>query len=633
MGFCGLFSDGYECRMMVLGKAMIPAKALSLCTALLLAAALCLAQQPAPPPADHPPIQTPDRRAELSRLTEQFSTGPVEAAPVPRNNFIDEHIFSKIEKEGVPHAPLADDATFFRRLYLDLTGRLPDAAAAQAFVASTEPGKRDKLIDQLVGSEEWRERWTYWLLDLWRSSQNRIGVAGRNLFHEYVYDALQYGQPFDEMVREMLTSEARSNWYVGPASYLVRWVVFADSCVETAHEDSADDMAVYTFRHFLGINLQCVSCHDGAAHLEKMNAWLTARKRDEFYAQAAFFGKTRVLRRVELRNTQDEYLIDDKERDGYSAAAKSYVRVHRAGEGKVEPRFILGGEQPAPGKPLRAELARILTSHRQFARATVNRFWAELVGVGIVDPVDEFDLSRLDPKDVPPGWTAQPTHPELLEALAEDFERSGYNLQHLMKMITKSSTYQLSSRFPGEWKPEYARLFARKLVRRLPAEQVYDSIVKATGVVTEIQIPRTDKTVQYLVQTRGPYDARASRSLDRQFRKDIQFFLESFGQANREYNEPSREGSIIQAALMMNSALVKDRAKPVPGSFLAGLLQQQDVPDEEFARRLFWRFLTRDPDAAERDQALTLLAERGRKDGGEDLQWVLMNKVEFLFNY
>jgi hypothetical protein len=202
-----------------------------------------------------------------------------------------------------------------------------------------------------------------------------------------------------------------------------------------------------------------------------------------------------------------------------------------------------------------------------------------------------------------------------------------------MKMITKSSTYQLSSRFPGEWKPEYARLFARKLVRRLPAEQVYDSIVKATGVVTEIQIPRTDKTVQYLVQTRGPYDARASRSLDRQFRKDIQFFLESFGQANREYNEPSREGSIIQAALMMNSALVKDRAKPVPGSFLAGLLQQQDVPDEEFARRLFWRFLTRDPDAAERDQALTLLAERGRKDGGEDLQWVLMNKVEFLFNY
>jgi hypothetical protein len=610
-------------------------RALARPLALLVAPSLCFAQQPAPepPPLDHPPIETPDRREQLSRLTEQFSAGPVEAAPVPRNNFIDEHIFSKIEREAAPHAPLAGDATFYRRLHLDLTGRLPDAEAAQAFAASTDPGKREKIIDQLVGSEEWRERWTYWLLDLWRSSQNRIGVPGRNLFHDYVYDALQYGQPFDEMVREMLTSEARSNWYVGPASYLVRWVVFADSCVETAHEDSADDMAVYAFRHFMGINLQCVSCHDGAKHLEKMNVWLTERKRDEFYAQAAFFGNTRVLRRVELRNTQDEYLIDDKERDGYSAAAKSFVRVARTGEGKVGPRFILGGEEPRPGKPLREELARILTSHRQFARATVNRFWAELVGVGIVDPVDEFDLARMDPDSLPEGWTAQPTHPELLEALAEDFERSGYDLQHLMKTITKSSTYQLSSRFPAEWKPEYARLFARKLVRRLPAEQVYDSIVKATGVVTEIQIPRTDKRVQYLVQTRGPFDARASRSVDRQFRKDIQFFLESFGQANREYNEPSRDGSIIQAALMMNSALVKDRAKPVPGSYLANLLQEQEVSDEEFASRLFWRFLTRNPDPAEKDQALTLLAERGRKDGGEDLQWVLMNKVEFLFNY
>jgi hypothetical protein len=615
------------------------ARALSLPLALLALALFAFAQQgrepsAQPPPADHPPLPSTDRREELSRLTEQFSAGgAVEAAPVPRRNFIDDFIFSKIERDGVPHAPLADDATFFRRVHLDLTGRLPDAEQAQAFAASGDPGKRDKVIDQLVGGEEWRERWTYWFLDLWRASQNRVGVPGRNLFHDYIYDALQYGQPFDEMVREMLTSEARSNWYVGPASYLVRWVVFADSCVDTAHEDSADDMTVYTFRHFMGLNLQCISCHAGAAHLEKMNVWLTARQREEFWAQAAFFGNTRVLRRVELRNTQDEYLIDDKERNGYSGAAKSFVRVQRAGEGMVEPRFILGGEQPRPGEPLRGELARILTSHPQFARATVNRFWAELVGVGIVDPVDEFDLARQDPRSVPQGWEVQPTHPELLAALAEDFEKSRYDLRHLMKTIVQSSTYQLSSRFPGEWKPGYARNFARKLVRRLPAEQVYDAIVKATDLATEIQIPRTDRRVKYLVQTRGPYDARAARNLDPQFRKDIQFFLESFGQANREYNEPSREGSIIQAALMMNSALVKDRARPQPGSYLARLLAEEGVSDEQFVTRLFWRFLSRPPEPAEKDESLTLLAARGRKDGGEDLQWILMNKVEFLFNY
>jgi hypothetical protein len=626
--------------MKTLGQAMTAfARALSLPLALLALALPAFAQQNQPPaaqpaPGDHPPIQKADRRAELSKLTEEFAAGsPAQAAPVPRKNFIDEFIFSKMERDGVPHAPLADDAAFLRRVYFDLTGRPPDAEQARAFVDSDEAGKRDKVIDELIGSEEWRERWTYWLLDLWRASENRVGVPGRNLFHEYIYDALQYGQPFDETVREMLTSEARSNWYVGPASYLVRWVVFADSCVETAHEDSADDMTVNTFKHFMGINLQCVSCHAGAAHLEKINVWLTARKREEFWAQAAFFGNTRVLRRVELRNTQDEYLIDDKEREGYSAAAKSYVRVHRAGEGMVEPRFILNGERPQPGKPLRAELARILTSHPQFARATVNRFWAELVGVGIVDPVDEFDLSRLDPKNVPEGWGVQPTHPELLEALADDFRKSGYDLKRLMKTITQSSTYQLSSRFPGEWKPDYAKYFARRLVRRLPAEQVYDAMVKATDLATEIQIPRTDIKVKYLVQTRGNYDARAARNLDPQFKKDIRFFLESFGQANREYNEPSREGSILQAALMMNSGLVKNRAKAAPNSYLARLLAEEGVSDEEFVTRLFWRFLTRPPEAAEKDEALTLLAARGRKDGGEDLQWVLMNKLEFLFNY
>ncbi len=587
-------------------------------------------------PAEHPEIQKQDRRAEISRLTEEFSSGSAAGpfAPVPRKNFIDEHIFGKIARDRVPHAALADDATFFRRVHLDLTGRIPDADAAQAFIALSDPEKRDKLVEQLVGSREWRERWTYWFLDLWRASQNRIGVPGRNLFYSYIYDALQYKQPFDELVREMITANARSNWYVGPASYLVRWAAFANSCTEIAHEDTADDMTVNLFQQFMGVKLQCFSCHDGAGHLEKMGVWMTERKRAEFWAQAAFFGNTKVLRRVELRNTQDEYLIEDKDRNGYSASASSFVRVKRNGEGLVEPRFILSGEKPQPGKPLREELARMFTSHPQFARATVNRFWAELMGVGIVDPVDDFDLARIDPANPPSGgWQVQATHPELLEELAQDFRQSGYSLEHLMKTITRSSAYQLSSNFSGEWKPEYAKYFARKFVRRLAAEQMYDAIVKATNLTTEIQIPRTDEKVRYLVQTRDPADTRQARNLDPQFKKELQFFLESFGQANREFNEPSREGSIIQAALMMNSGLVKQKAKPEPGSYLAELLATSDLPDEKFAEKLFWRFLTRGPDGDEKDASLTLLAERGRPGGGEDLQWILMNKVEFLFNH
>ena len=585
-------------------------------------------------PEDHPPIGVSDRAAELARQTEAVSPGGEGSlAAVVRNNFIDDHILGTASRDGIPHAALADDATFFRRAHLDLTGRIPGGDEAREFVEDTAPDKRARLADRLIGSVDWRDRWTHWHLDLWRTSQNRVGVPGRNLFHDYVADALLLNQPYDEFVRELLVSEARSNWYVGPASYLVRWAVFADNCTEIMHEDTADEMTVMVFKHFMGVNLQCISCHDGANHLEQVNAWLTARTREEFWAQAAFFGSTRVLRRVELRNTQDEYLIDDKdpERNGYSRAAESTVRVARQGAGLVAPRFILGGERPRPGKPLREEMARILTAHRQFARATVNRFWAEFMGAGIVDPVDGFDFSRMGPEQPGGGWDVQPTHPELLEDLAQDFVDSGYDLQHLHKRIVNSSAYQLSTSFPTEWKPDYARYFVRKFARRLSAEQVYDSIVKATNLHIPIQIPLTDKKVSYMVQTRGPSDLWRSVSIGPQLRQDLQFFAESFGQANREFNEPTRQGSIIQAALMMNSNLVKDRARPAEGSYLASLVAG-GVRGEDLVRSLFWQFLTRAPDASELRSSLDLLADRGPEAGGEDLQWILMNKMEFLFH-
>ncbi len=585
-------------------------------------------------PDGHPAVGSSDLRHRLSDQTEALASQAADPArAVPLANFIDARIFGKLEREGLPHAPLADDATFFRRLHLDLTGRIPSGAEARAFVEDAAPEKRAMLVDKLVGSVAWRDRWTYWHLDQWRISQNRVGWAGRNLFHDYVADALLLNQPYDEFVRELLTPEARSNWYVGPASYLVRWAVFADNCTEIMHEDTADEMTVMLFQHFLGVNLQCISCHDGANHLEQVNVWLTERKREEFWAQAAFFGNTRVMRRVELRNTQDEYLIDDKDpqRDGYSRAAASTVRAARRGEGKVAPAFILGGETPQDGQPLRQELARIVTGHPQFARAVVNRFWAEFMGVGIVEPLDGFDFARMDPAALPEGWDLQPTHPGLLEELAEDFVASGYDLQHLHKRIVSSSAYQLATGFPANWKPAYAAYFARKFVRRLSAEQVYDAIVKATNLHTPIQIPLTDRKVQYMAQMRGPADLRRSSTLPPQLKQDLQFFAESFGQANREFNEPSRSGSIIQAALMMNSKLVKEKAKPAPGSYLAELLAAK-VPDEQLVDRLYWQFLTRPPEPDELEVSLQLLAERGRVSGSEDLQWLLMNKLEFLFN-
>jgi Protein of unknown function (DUF1549)/Protein of unknown function (DUF1553) len=416
-------------------------------------AAQAWTQQPQSLPKDHPAVNAPGDRAKAARLTEQFSASQpatMSVKPVARRNFIDEHIFGKMQRDNIPHAPLASDEEFFRRIHLDLTGRIASDDELRKFLASSDLDKRDKLIDAIIGSHPYRSKWAYWFGDLSMAAANRVGNEGKNLYYRYLYDNIQLNRPYNVMVTDMLTTSAVSNWYVGPASYLARWVVIGLTCEDTVHEDTSDELAIHTAKHFLGIDLQCVSCHDGRNHLEKINTYLTERKREELWKMAAFFGKTRILRRTEIATTQDEYSIDEQG-PGYDSSARTVVRVPRKGKGVVEPQFILTGEKPDATKPLRSEYARMLTSHPQFARATVNMFWAEFMGAGIVDPIWEFDLNRLDGKSTPANWKVQPSHPELLEALAKDFMDNGYNLQRLFKLITKSSAYQLSSRFTGQW--------------------------------------------------------------------------------------------------------------------------------------------------------------------------------------
>lgn len=576
-----------------------------------LAAAVTLAQQSLP--KDHLPVRTSDRRQAASRLTSEIA-GPASAtaSPVPRRNFIDELLFAKMERDRIPHAPLASDAEFFRRLHLDLTGRLPDPAALRDFVSSIDPQKRDRLVDQLIPSPAFLAKWTYWWGDLAMTNSNRLGTDGRNLFYQYIYDSLHFNRPYNELVEDLLTTSALSNWYVGPASYLARWVVIGNNCADTVHEDTSDEIAIHAYRHFLGLNLQCISCHDGRNHLEKINAWMTARKRQELWQQAAFFGKTRVLRRVEIATDRDEYRIDDRG-EGYDASARSVVRIPRGGKGPIDPVFLLSGEKPDLTRPLRPQFARMLTGHPQFARATVNLFWAELMGVGIVDPPWDFDLARPD----------QATHPELLDALAQDFREHNYDWQRLMKLIAKSSAYQLSSKFPGEWKDAYTRYYARKFVRRLAAEELYDAIVTSTELYTYLPVRGTGLRVRFATEMRSPEDFRPF--------KDINFFLEAFGQTNRDYSERSNDGAITQAILLMNGPFVREKIKPAPGSYLAKLLDL-NLPDDELIRQLYWKFLSRPPDTPELALARDLVGAN-RRQGLEDLQWLLVNKVEFLFNY
>jgi hypothetical protein len=581
-------------------------------------------------PPGHPAAPTANHRSKAADLTERLRPSESERTPisVPRKNFIDEFVFDKIQADGIPHAPMASDEEFLRRVHLDLTGRIPGDDELREFRASTDPDKRDKMIDRLVTTSAYKARWTYFFGDLFKSAANRIGNEGKNIFYRWLYDNVHFDRPYNLAVQDMLTANAASNWYVGPAGYVARWAVIGVKCEDTVHEDTSDELAINSAKHFLGIDLNCVSCHDGRNHLEKINLWLTGRKREELYRMGAFFGKTRVLRRVEVATTQDEYSIDDSG-PGYEASARTVVRVPRKGSaGPVEPVFMLSGERPDPAKHPRAEYARMLTSHPQFARTAVNLLWAEMFGAGIVDPPLDFDLARIDPANPPPApWALQPTHPELLEALARYFREQNYSLREVLKLIAKSSTYQLSSHFPGEWKAAYARYFARRFVRRLTAEAIHDSIVQATGLYTEVPIRGTDFMAKYATETRSPEDFKGKGAL----LKDVNFFLESFGQTNREYAERTNEGDITQAILLMNSPFVLRQVKAAPGSYLSRLLREQ-LSDEDRIARLFERFLVRRPSEQEL-AAATNLVRSNPTSGWEDVQWLLVNKVEFTHNF
>ncbi len=580
-------------------------------------------------PKDHPAVPPSDNRTKAERLTNQLRPAiPGKAQPVVRKNLIDEFIFGKMESDRIPHAPLSSDEQFFRRVHIDLTGRIPHDSELRTFVSLDDPKKRDKLVDQVLTTHASKSKWTYFFGDLARSAANRIGNEGKNVFYRWLYDNIHLDRPYNLMVKDMLTANAASNWYVGPAGYVARWVVVGVKCEDTVHEDTSDELAISAAKHFLGIDLNCVSCHDGKNHLEKTNTWLTARKRQELYEMGAFFGKTRVLRRVEVATTQDEYSIDD-EGPGYDASARTVVRVPRRGtKGLVQPAFMLTGERPDPAKNPREEFARMLTSHPQFARTAVNLLWAEMFGVGIVDPPLDFDLARIDPKNPPPTpWTLQPTHPELLDALATYFKEHNYSLRSVIKLIAESSTYQLSSGFEGEWKAPYAKYFARKFVRRLKAEEIHDSLVHATGLYTDIPIRGTDYRAKYATETRSPEDFKGKGPL----LKDVNFFLESFGQTNREYSERTNEGDITQAILLMNSPFVLRQIKAAPGSFVS-TLTKKDISNDEKISSLFERFLVRRPTGEELSSAREAVKNNAQQ-GWEDLQWLLINKVEFVHNF
>jgi Protein of unknown function (DUF1553) len=246
--------------------------------------------------------------------------------------------------------------------------------------------------------------------------------------------------------------------------------------------------------------------------------------------------------------------------------------------------------------------------------------------IGFVEPYNGFDLMRLDPKNPPPApWTLQPTNPELLQTLAEDFRDHNYSIQRVIKTIMKSSTYQLSTSFPGQWSDAYAPYYARKLARTFTGPEAVDVVSQATASPLQLAGGRRGggggAAVSYVKQLATPGGGR-----------DIDAFMQAFYQSDRRLPPANvNVSSPVQAMMMMKSPIVTDRVKSEGTTRVANLLKA-GKSDDEIIEELFLSSLSRWPTPPEVEVAKRLLAP-DRKTGAEDIQWALLNSVEFIVNH
>jgi len=395
--------------------------------------------RPAPTPADAEAAQrqrieqahedvrriTDTTARDAARLTHEVAgvaDGDPAPGPVPRQTFIDRLLFDRIERDGIPHAGLASDEEFVRRVFLDAIGLPPTPAEVRAFLADTGADKRARLVDALLARDEFTEQWAWFLGDLLRSSGE--SGPGSQAFHYWLREQLAVDRPYDRFVHDLLTPSAKVHATLPSLALIGRNNQLKSRMVDGPDDyrihnrlDAVDSLTIDIARVFLGLNISCISCHNGARHLEQVNTYLAKRTRKEFFEQAAFFGTTRMIGNWNdrIKNVERDLQVDDLWK-GYDAGddapfttlAESQFPRPRA---RYEPAFLLTGERPVPGASPRAELARMITAHPQFARATVNLVWGRLMTVGFVEPYDGFDLNRLS------GPEAQPTNPELLDAM------------------------------------------------------------------------------------------------------------------------------------------------------------------------------------------------------------------------
>jgi hypothetical protein len=490
---------------------------------------------------------------------------------LPANNFIDPLVFAKLRKLNILPSDLCDDADFLRRVYLDVIGTLPTADEARRFLADRRPDRRARLVDDLLQRPEFADYWALKWSDLLRVDAQALGRKRAYAYYRWIRDSLAANKPLDRFVRELLTADGPLQ-ESGPANFYK---------VMPRPGDTASTVS----QVFLGVRIACAECHH-----HPFDRWSTT----DYSGMQAFF--TPVGFRASPR--------------GEALLAAGVAQANNPRTGETIRAHALGQETPAAaaaGDP-RPALADWLTAPENpwFARNLANRVWAHFLGRGLVEPVD--DVRATNP----------PTNPELLDALAKHLVESKFDLRQLIRTITASRVYQLSSK-PNATNERDEQNYSRALLRRLDAEVLLDMVCEATGVGERFAgMPAGTRAVQL-------WDSKVRH-----------YFLKLFGRPVRVSAcecERVAEPSVAQVLHVLNGPEIQAKLGHEGGA--VARLVRDKTDDGALVDELYLRFYSRLPAAKERQAAVEHLHRdpAKRREAVEDLAWSLLNSLEFVFNH
>lgn len=520
---------------------------------------------------------------------EEFSTGISDRVVGQVNTLITQ---GWTDNEVSP-SPVADDAEWVRRVYLDLLGHIPSAAETEAFIADTSLDKRSQLVEKLLGHPDYvrnfTEVWTNLLIG--RNTPRRTSRVG---MRKFLREAFAKNRPWNEIVYDLVTAEGHFEEN-GAVNFLLAQLT-GNPGSEEYHVEATANLT----RLFLGQQVQCTQCHN-----HPFNEW----KQNQFWEFNSFLRQARRIDH-EKYNPQTGRMDDDYSELTYRDFSGPVYFENRAGLMQVAYPTYHGTEIERNAADRRQELGRLMCKEddsHQVARALVNRMWGYFMGYGFTRPVD--DMGPHNPE----------SHPEVVDLLTSEFVAHKYDVKQLIRWICNTKAYNLTSQFNAKNKfdnPSAGEvpLFSHMYVKTMQAEQLYDSLLIATNAD----------------QTGG----KGFEAAERQRERWMEDFLRIFG--GNENDEPTLfSGSIPQALLMMNGGLVQQAVSSEKGSYVHTVLTNPKYRnDAARIEALYFASLGRSPSRSETSQLVKLMkAERDPLRAYQDLYWALLNSNEFIVNH